>query len=255
MIKFQSFLSSSSGNATYVTDDVHHFLVDCGGGCRYICECFRRIGVKPEDLTGIFITHEHRDHIAGVGILSRKYDIPVYATEKTWQAMESVIGNIRPENKRIIDKNMVFGTLTVKSFSIPHDAAEPVGYSFITEDDKFSVATDMGFVTDEVLSAISGSRSVIIEANHDTDMLQNGPYPFYLKKRIAGEKGHLPNKECAKLCIQLLKTGTEAIWLGHLSAENNKPELAYSTIMTALEQENLQNSGVSVNVLPKQWLV
>ncbi|MBQ4517773.1 MAG: MBL fold metallo-hydrolase [Clostridia bacterium] len=252
MIKFQSFLSSSSGNCTFVTDDHTHLLVDCGAGGKYITECMRRIGVDPHELSGILITHEHRDHIAGVGILSRKYDIPVYATEKTWDAIGESLGRFNEQNKRLAEQSMEFGKMTVSSFPIPHDAAEPVGYSFETSDDKFTIATDLGMITDSLFEALKGSKSIIIEANHDTDMLKNGPYPFYLKRRIAGEQGHLSNELCGRLCADLAKTGTETIWLGHLSSENNRPELAYQTVSAILHELNEKN--VILNVLPKYWI-
>ncbi len=252
MIKFQSFLSGSSGNATFVTDDHVHFLVDCGAGGRYITECMRRIGISPSELSGIFITHEHHDHIAGAGILSRKFGIPIYATEKTWDAMENALGNILPHNKRILEGSLDFDTVRVSFFPIPHDAADPVGYSFETLDGKFSIATDMGHISETVMAHIKGSDSVILEANHDVEMLQKGPYPFHLKKRILGDKGHLSNELCGKMCVSLAKTGTKAVWLGHLSGENNRPELAFETVSAVLKEENV--NGLSLNVLPKQWI-
>ena len=252
MIKFQSFLSGSSGNSTFVTDDDTHLLVDCGACGKYITECMRRIGITPETLAGILITHEHKDHIAGVGVLSRKYNIPVYATAKTWEAIGDSLGCIHEKNKRLTEPVMEFGGLTVSSFSIPHDAAEPVGYSFETSGDKFTIATDLGRVTDDLVAAIEGSRVVIIEANHDVEMLKNGRYPFYLKKRILGDLGHLSNELCGSLCIHLAKTGTETIWLGHLSAENNRPELAYQTVLDALNSANEER--VTLNVLPRYWI-
>ncbi len=255
MIKFQSFLSSSAGNATFVTDDTVHLLVDCGAGCNYITECLRRIGVAPESLSGILITHEHRDHIAGAGIFSRKYNIPVYATEKTWAAMENIVGNILPKNRRLTENSLQFGNLTVNSFSIPHDAADPVGYSFISENEKFTIATDLGHITDELLKNLSGSTSVIIEANHDVEMLKTGPYPYFLKQRILGDRGHLSNALCGKLCALLAKTGTKAFWLGHLSEKNNEPMLAYHTVLNAMEEESIRlDDGLSLNVLPMHWI-
>lgn len=252
MIKFQSFLSSSSGNSTFVTDDSTHLLVDCGAGGKYISECMRRIGISPQELSGILITHEHKDHIAGAGVLSRKYDIPVYATKKTWEAIGDSLGHIDEKNKRLTEEKMTFGNLVVSSFSIPHDAVEPVGYSFESSDDKFTIATDLGIITDGLFESLKGSRAIVIEANHDVDMLKNGPYPVYLKKRIAGERGHLSNETCGRLCVDLAKTGTETIWLGHLSAENNRPELAYQTVLSMLQEQNEKN--VTLNVLPKYWI-
>jgi len=255
VIQFQSFLSSSSGNCTFVTDGSANFLVDCGAGGRYITECLRRIGVMPESITAILITHEHKDHMVGAGIISRKYNIPIYATEKTWTAMEDSIGRIEPSNRCITEPQMHFGKLTVSSFPIPHDAADPVGYSFSYDNEKFTIATDIGHVTDELLAAISGSQSLILEANHDVEKLQKGSYPFYLKKRILGELGHLSNAVSGEICARLAKTGTRDVWLGHLSAENNNPSLAYETIMSILKaQEDESARTLTVHVLPRYWI-
>ncbi len=255
MIKFQSFLSGSSGNATYVTDDTVSFLVDCGANGKYITECMRRIGAAPENLSGILITHEHRDHICGAGVFSRKFNVPVYANEKTWAAIGDVLGPIAEENKRYITPEMVFGDLKVQSFSIPHDAADPVGYSFISPHHKFTVATDLGYVTEELEKHLAGSDALIIEANHDVSMLANGRYPYHLKKRIMGEKGHLSNDACGDLCVRLAKSGTSAIWLGHLSNENNKPQVAYETVQDILKKSGLTvGGGIALNVLPRYWI-
>lgn len=255
MIRFQSFLSSSSGNATFVTDDTTSLLVDCGANGKYIKECMRRIGASFENLSGILITHEHRDHIAGAGVLSRQFNLPIYATKKTWDAMGDMIGNIAPENCRTVEPEMLFGGLKVRAFSIPHDAADPVGYSFYTTSHKFTIATDLGYVSDEVFENLSGSHVAIIEANHDVSMLQNGRYPFPLKKRILSDCGHLSNEVCGKLCARLAKEGTCSIWLGHLSSENNLPSVAYQTVSEILQNEGLSvGNGLSLNVLPKYWI-
>ncbi len=255
MIKFQSFLSGSSGNSTLVTDDVTHLLVDCGAGGKYITECMQRVGINPTELSGILITHEHRDHIAGAGILSRRFNLPIYATPKTWASIGSTLGNIAPQNQRNTEATMTFGDIQVEAFAIPHDAAEPVGYSFMKQDEKLTIATDMGEVTDSVLSHLVGSHTVIIEANHDVTMLQNGRYPYPLKKRIAGSKGHLSNEACGKLCVKLVESGTRALWLGHLSAENNKPSLAYDTVAAILQNASFTVGGsLALNVLPRYWI-
>lgn len=253
MIQFQSFLSGSSGNCTFVTNGNTHLLVDCGAGGKYITECMRRVGVAPEELSGILITHEHRDHIMGAGIVSRRFNLPIYATKKTWDAMEDVIGEIAPGNRRLTAPEMTFKDFTVRSFAIPHDAAQPVGYSFLCDGEKFTVATDMGHITDEVMEAISGSNSIIIEANHDVHMLETGRYPYPLKKRILGDKGHLSNAACGKLCVELIASGTSAIWLGHLSAENNNPTTAFDTVSAAISTCKCGGS-VSLNVLPRYWI-
>ncbi len=255
MIKFQSFLSSSSGNATFVTDGSVSFLVDCGANGKYITECLRRIGVSPLQLSGILVTHEHRDHIAGIGVMSRKFDLPVYATEKTWAGIGDSIGVIRGENRRLTRPEMQFDSLRVTTCPIPHDAKEPISYRFYDDDNSFAIATDIGCITKELEEHLSGSETVLIEANHDEAMLKNGRYPFYLQKRILSESGHLSNENCGSLCVKLVKKGTKALWLGHLSLENNTPELAYHTVLKALQEASLfLGSDVSLNVLPKCWI-
>lgn len=255
VIKFQSFLSGSSGNCTFITDDETYLLVDSGAGGKYITECMQRLGIHPAALSGILLTHEHRDHIAGAGVLSRRFNLPVYATSKTWEAIGDSLGSFAPENKRITEPDMRFGAMTVHAFSIPHDATDPVAYSFTCDGDKFTIATDMGEVTDTVLENIEGSHAVIIEANHDITMLQNGRYPYPLKKRILGRYGHLSNEACGRLCVRLAQSGTCAFWLGHLSAENNKPPLAYDTVASILQDASLSvGGGLALNVLPRYWI-
>lgn len=257
MIKFQSFLSGSSGNCTYVTNDSAHILVDCGATGKYITQCMERIGAAPERLDAILVTHEHRDHIAGVGVLARKYRIPVYATEGTWQQMEHICGAVPADCRERCRSNGEFriAGLTVRPFAIPHDAAEPVGYHFCDGDGAFSVATDIGHIGDELLEQLSGSTSVIIEANHDLDMLRTGRYPYPLKRRILGERGHLSNDTCGRLCSMLAQRGTKSFWLGHLSKENNVPALAYDTVKSILQEEGWAvGSDVGLNVLPRYWL-
>jgi len=255
VIRFQSFVSGSSGNCTFITNGNVNLLVDCGANGKYITECMRRIGILPQQLSGILITHEHRDHISGAGILSRRFNLPIYATQKTWDAMEETIGVIKPIHYRLTEKEMSIENIDIRSFSIPHDAADPVGYSFFFEHEKLTIATDIGKVTDGLFKHLKGSDSIIIEANHDEEMLINGPYPQALKQRIMSEEGHLSNIACGKLCTRLAENGTKSFWLGHLSLENNTPELAYKTVAKTMEKKKiLSETDVSLNVLPRFWV-
>lgn len=253
MIKFQSFLSSSSGNATFVTNDTASVLCDCGGNGRTIENCFTRLMFDPKNLDAIFITHEHSDHIAGAGIISRRYDVPIYASAGTWGKMEELIGKISNKNKKVIspDEDIFIKDMKIEAFGISHDAVQPLGYNFYSENTKFTIATDMGCVTDEIFEKISGCNFAIIEANHDIDMLKNGKYPFFLKKRILGETGHLSNDAAAELCVRLAKGGTKAFWLGHLSEHNNEQSLAYDIIKKALMAADEKTAELCV--LPKFW--
>ena len=257
MIKFQSFLSGSSGNCTFVTNSYTKLLVDCGANGRYIEECLDRIGVLPQEIDAILISHGHRDHVSGAGVVSRRFDIPIYASQGTWEEMTSIIGNINTTNTKIIDLNddTTFGDIKIRPFSIPHDAKGALAYRIETENSKMAIATDIGHISDEIFDNLRGCDFVIIEANHDLEMLRNGRYPYYLKKRIMSDTGHLSNNDCGKLCAMLAKTGTKSFWLGHLSNENNTCTLAYNTVKETLLSSNVNvGSDVCLNVLPRFWL-
>ncbi|HIV03265.1 MAG TPA: MBL fold metallo-hydrolase, partial [Candidatus Aphodoplasma excrementigallinarum] len=228
--------SSSKGNAVLVSNGKTNILIDCGISKRRTADALAQAGVSPRDLDAILVTHEHNDHISGVGVMSRGYDIPVYANEKTWAAMERALGRVEEANKKLfrVGESFEINGVGVTSFAIPHDAACPVGYSLFTEGLKLSVATDMGHIDESVVDSICGSDIVLLEANHDLAMLQNGRYPAALKRRILGQFGHLSNDSSAQIAVRLLRSGTRAILLGHLSEENNLPDLAYAAVKGAL---------------------
>lgn len=240
-LRFSPLFSGSSGNAIYVGCDNAHLLVDAGmSGTRVIQE-MQRIGVNPGNLSGILVTHEHSDHIKGIGILSRKFDLPIFATEGTWQGMHDKIGAIASKNMRIFEPGQDFflGSINITGFSTPHDATQPVGYTFDLHGAKLSIATDLGCIKDGWYKYVCGSDAVILESNYDPDMLQAGPYPFDLKKRILSRKGHLSNEDAGLVASELVKKGAKQIILGHLSKENNFPELAMRTCELALS-----NAGI-----------
>lgn len=257
MIKFQSFLSSSSGNSTFVTDDNTSILIDCGASCSYIEKCLARLGKNGESLSGIFLTHAHTDHIIGAGVLSKKYNLPVFATADTFFAGEKYLSKMSDNNFIVINPGdeILEDSLKIKAFSIPHDAKGSVSYTVSDGETKFGIATDSGCITEEILENLSGCDTVIAEANHDVNLLKTGPYPFHLKKRILGDLGHLSNDLCGKLCVSLSKSGTKEIWLGHLSDHNNLPSLAYTTVSKALLDNGITvGSDVALNVIPKYWI-
>ena len=236
-LRFSPLFSGSSGNATYVGCDDAHILVDAGlSGTRVIQE-MEKVGVDPRQLSAILVTHEHSDHIKGIGILSRKFDVPVYATEGTWRNMLSKLGNISPKNMRLIEPYQDFyvGSIDVTPFATPHDAGQPVGYTFETGGSKLAIATDLGSVRDSWLKYIVGADAVILESNYDPGMLETGPYPYELKKRIMGRDGHLSNDDAGEVAVELVNHGASQIILGHLSKENNYPELALQSAQTALK--------------------
>ncbi len=254
MLKFCSLYSSSSGNCTFLASDNTKVLIDAGVSCKNIIKELNEIDEVPEEIQAIFVTHEHSDHIKGVGIFSRKFDVPVYATEKTWIKMKKFIGDIPEENIKIIKKGELscVGDLGVKAFSIPHDAEDPVGYSFFAGEKKITVATDIGHVSSEIMANLSGSIAALIESNHDVSLLRSGPYPYPLKVRILSDYGHLSNDNCAKLALDLVKKGTRKLILGHLSTENNRPDLAYAASCGLFEMSGIRvGYDVNICVAPK----
>ena len=240
-LRFAPLFSGSSGNATYVGCDDAHLLVDAGlSGSRIVKE-LEAVGVNPGQLDAILVTHEHSDHIKGIGILSRKYDLPVYATEGTWRAMESKVGNMALKNRRVFEPGQDFfiGSINVIPFATPHDAAQPVGYRFETGEARLAIATDLGNVRESWLKALRGVDAVILEANYDPGMLEAGPYPYELKRRIMGKHGHLSNDDAGEVAVALARAGARQIILGHLSKENNYPALALQCCELALAEAGL----------------
>ena len=236
---FCPLFSGSSGNALFVMAGRTKLLIDAGLPGATITGALESIGIDVADLDAILITHEHSDHVTGAGVLSRKYQIPIYANHPTWAAMSRKVGNITVRNYREFEKNEDFyiGDIGVTPFPIPHDAAAPVGYRLHHGQTSISTATDLGHFPKSVMKAIKGSDIVLLESNHDPDMLMRNPhYPAYLKKRILGDKGHLSNEACADALETILEGGTRHVVLGHLSGENNLPELAYRTACERLEK-------------------
>jgi len=231
-----SLFSGSSGNATYIGNDGTHILIDAGQSGKQITESLRHLGINPGDLDCILISHEHSDHIKSAGLLSRKFDIPIYANESTWIAMEKHLEEVSSANKRIFDASKTFlvKDIAVKPYSIPHDAASPVGFCFFCGNKKVSIATDLGHTNSEILNMIKDSDMVILESNHDPGLLQSGPYPYFLKKRIMGKNGHLSNIDAGHALVDMVKCKVTHVLLAHLSKENNLPQLAYNTVKDIL---------------------
>lgn len=235
---FAPLFSGSSGNALLVQRDDTSVLVDAGLAGKRISEEMAKAGVEIAKLNAIFVTHEHSDHIAGIGVLMRKFHVPVYATEQTWKAILEKMDRIPTELMRYVEsgQEVQVGALCAKPFSIPHDAACPVGYTFTGGGKKLAIATDLGCIEDGWMDAVSGADMLLLESNHDVDMLRAGRYPYELKMRILGNKGHLSNDAAGAAAVQLCAQGVKQILLGHLSAENNFPELAWESVAMQLRQ-------------------
>lgn len=229
-----SIASGSSGNCIYIGSETTHILVDTGISGKRTESGLKKIGLCAKDLDGILITHEHIDHISGLGVLSRKYNIPIYATKGTINAIRKCrsIGEIDTDLFCRVseDERLQIKDLTIHPMKISHDAAQPVGYRISYGREKVAVCTDIGVYNDYTVECLKGLDAVVIEANHDVRMLQTGPYPYPLKQRILGDRGHLSNENCGRLLCRILHDGMKHIVLGHLSKENNIPELAYEAV-------------------------
>ncbi len=229
-----SIASGSSGNCIYVGSDTTHLLVDAGISGKRTELGLQQMGICGKELDGILITHEHIDHINGLGVLSRKYGIPIYATERTAKAISATksVGVIDNQLFQVIepDQPFIVKDVTLTPMHTSHDAADPVAYRICHEKKKIGIATDLGTYTDYTVECLKGMDVLFLEANHDVNMLQVGPYPYYLKQRILGDKGHLSNEVSGRLLSRLLHDKLQAVVLGHLSKENNMPELAYETV-------------------------
>ena len=242
-MKFCSLYSGSSGNSIFIASDNTRVLIDAGLAGKKIDEALKHIGEEASSIDGIFITHEHIDHIKGVGVLSRKYDIPIYANDNTWAVMEKNIGKIKEHNIRIMDRrsSITINDLEIRSFNIPHDAIAPVGYTVSSAGKNASVVTDFGVFTEEIRDNIIDSDIILLESNHDVNMLRMGPYPYKLKLRVLGENGHLSNEDCGSAIVSLLKNDKKKqIVLGHLSGTNNHPDLAYQTVVDVLSENGIR---------------
>lgn len=253
-MRIATLMSGSSGNAIYIETSKTKILVDAGqAGKRVAGELAEACGVSAAELDGIIVTHAHHDHIAGVGVMSRRYHLPIYATEGTWLEMESLIGPVPPENKKVITagKKWAVGDLEIETFLTSHDALEPIGLVGASKKKRVGIVTDSGVFTSRMVSVLRGMDCLVLEANHDTDMLNNGPYPWPLKKRISGALGHLSNENAGKALLKTLGEATKNVVLAHLSAENNRPQLALQTVKAILAEEQVCLKEVDFCIAPR----
>ena len=239
-MKMASIASGSSGNCIYVGSENTHILVDAGISNKRIEQGLSEIGIKGSELTGVLITHEHSDHIKGLGVLARRHEVPIYGTKETLREIAGckALGAYPKELYHPITPDVDFsvGDLTIKPFSIDHDAANPVAYRIQHEKKSVAVATDMGHYNPYIIECLQNLDAILLESNHDVRMLETGPYPYYLKRRILGEHGHLSNENAGRLLNHILHDRMKKIFLGHLSKENNYEELAYETVKLEITQ-------------------
>ena len=233
-MEFCSIASGSSGNCIFVGGEEDAILIDAGISGKKVEEGLFKIDRSPRDLKGIMVTHEHSDHIKGLGVLARRYGLPIYATPGTIRAMKEMgsLGKVDDALFQEIHADVPFeiGELLIKPFRISHDAAEPVAYRVEKGEKAVAVCTDLGYYDDYTVEHLKGLSIVLLESNHDINMLQVGSYPYYLKQRILGKRGHLSNENAGRLLCEILHDGLKSIFLGHLSRENNYEELAFETV-------------------------
>ena len=238
------------GNCLYVESDNTKLLIDAGVSLKKIEKGLDTIDVSPSSIDGILVTHEHSDHIQSLGNLSKKFNLPVFANSETFDAMPKQTDKISTENinKFKIKQKFSINDIEITPFSIPHDAANPCGFNISCNDDKISIATDIGHMTNEILKQLEGSKFVLLESNYDTEVLKLSKYLFSLKQRIAGPNGHLSNEIASKVINYLLHDNLKIAMLGHLSKESNFPELAYQTVVNELINSNSDVSKLSLSV-------
>lgn len=247
-MRFIPLFSGSSGNCSLIDTGRTKLLIDAGLTGKAVTTALTLLNVDPAEISGILVTHDHVDHTRAVGILSRKYNLPVYANASTWEAMTPIIKEVAFKNVRLFCTNQDFyiDDINISPFKTPHDAAESVGFVVIHKGKKLLYMTDIGCCHDSMINRAEGADLVFVEANHDVEMLKNGPYPYPLKKRILSDKGHLSNENCGKLLVELYKTGVRFAVLGHLSNENNTPEMAFNTVARILESAGIFDMEIIV---------
>lgn len=240
-LKISVLASGSSGNSLYIESEKTKLLLDSGLSGKKVAELMSQIDRDPKDLDAILVTHEHTDHIQGVGVMSRRYDLDIYANDKTWQAMGDKIGKIKTEHKFLFDKKKLktIGDIDILSFGVSHDAIDPQFYGFQKNNKQFVVLTDTGYVSDRMRDALKNADAYLIESNHDVSMLRMGPYPWSLKQRILSDKGHLSNDDGALALVDLIGDRTKRVYLGHLSKENNMKEIARDTFKETLLKKDM----------------
>lgn len=247
-----SITSGSSGNCVFVSGSHSALLVDVGISNKRIEAGLGKLDMSARELSGILITHEHSDHIKGLGVLSRKYHLPIFASRGTIEAIKSIpsLGKIEESLFCPIeeDKDFFVGDLKVHPFALPHDAAQPVAYRISDRNKHVAVATDLGEYTPYITQNLQNLDALLLEANHDINMLQVGPYPYYLKRRILGQKGHLSNESAGRLLSEIIHDKMKAVLLGHLSHENNYARLAYETVCAEITLSDTPYKASDFNI-------
>lgn len=243
MIEITTLFSGSGGNCTLIKSRNTAVLIDAGRNCKAVCTALDELNMSLSDISAVFVTHEHSDHISALDVMMKKHRMPIHITALS---APELCKKPAAASCAVVHSGLYYdteiGDLCVRSFPLPHDSAAHVGY-IITDaaKDKVGVATDIGHITDEAIENLAGCRMAVIEANHDVEMLKNGDYPYYLKQRILSPRGHLSNEKSAELCLTLAEHGAENIILAHISRENNTPKAAYSAVRQKLDASGFED--------------
>jgi len=249
MFKFCSLFSGSTGNCSFVQTSTTKLLIDAGESAKKISEALQSINIEPNSVDAILVTHEHSDHIKGLSTFSKKFNVPVYANFETWEAMSKQKDKMEEDKIKLFtfDKFSI-GDIDIMPFSIPHDAANPCGFNLYHNNKKMSIATDIGHMNSEIINHLAHSSFLLLEANYEPEILKCSSYPYLLKQRIKGPNGHLSNTDAGKTISYLTNFGLNNVMLGHLSKENNFPELAYKTVVEELIENNISENSLKVSI-------
>lgn len=236
-MKFSVLASGSSGNSLYMESGDLRILVDAGLSGKQLEQRLQQIGIDPSTLSAIFVTHEHIDHVKGLGVMARRYQLPIYMNEKTWNALPSSVGEIPTSLQHILEAGVTLDVdhLHIQTIPISHDAADPMGYRFHEDQESLAIVTDLGYVNQRILDQVAGVDTLIWESNHDVEMLRMSTYPWNIKRRILSDMGHLSNEDSGEALLEITKGVGEQIYLAHLSQDNNVVELAHLTVKQILE--------------------
>lgn len=254
MLKCCSLYSGSSGNCFFIQSENTKILIDVGVSCKKIETALQNdFNLSLNDVDAIFVTHEHIDHTKSLNLISSKYNLPVFASKGTWNALTEKTQKISNDNKKIfeLDKSFEFKDLRIFPFSTPHDAAEPCGFNIYNGNSKISVATDLGFIDDKLFDNLKNSSFLMLESNYEPNILKVSSYPYRLKQRIMSNSGHLSNNDASDAISKLIDFGLKDVLLIHLSKENNIPEIAYETVIEKLKKSNYSLNNLNLNVAPR----
>ena len=256
--RFATLASGSRGNCCYVEQGDTRLLIDAGISCARICAGLEKLGTDPAAVSAVLLTHEHRDHVSGLSGLLRKYPLPVYATAGTFEGLYSqpIFSKLPKQCFHLFRAGSTFeiGCWKVTAPALRHDAVEPVAYRLDSDKVRMAVVTDLGCFDASLAAALAGLDLILLEANHDRRMLEMGPYPYMLKLRIDGERGHLSNEACAELLKELVHPGLREVVLGHLSQTNNYPPLALETVRSSLQEAGIENDAFSLKAAPAETI-